>query len=132
VTADALTEKYSRSFAISKLVISSPQIMKRFEHMNRGKPYDQQIKPFNFCIVGIGNDIDSETGKPVKPMAPYTKNPQQCPYDTFIDYESGKEMSGLQYWKRFDDVFWSYVNHPEAKFDGDVGVLSRKHVTSTR
>lgn len=129
VTADALTEKYGRSFALSRLAMSTPEIMKRFERLNKGKPYDEQIKPFNFCIVGIGNDIDSETCKPVKPMAPYTRNPQQCPYDTFIDYESGKEMNGLQYWKRFDDVFWSYVNHPEAKFDGDVGVLSRKHVT---
>jgi hypothetical protein len=129
ISAESLTEKYSRSFAVSKLVISSPQTMKRFERLNKGRPYDQQIKPFNFCIIGIGNDIDSDSGLPVKPMAPYRKNAQKCPYDTFIDYESGKKMKGLQYWKRFDDVFWPYVNHPEAKFDGDVGVLSRKHVT---
>lgn len=38
-------------------------------------------------------------------------------------------MKRLQCWKPFSDVFWSYVNHPEAKFDGDVGVLKRKHVT---
>lgn len=128
VTAESLTEKYGRSFALSKLAISSPHLMNRFEPLNKGKPYDLQVKPFNFCIVGIGNDVDPATGKPVKPLAPYRKNAQQCPYDKFIDYESGKEMSGLQYWKRFDNVFWSYVNHPEAKFDGDVGVLSRKHV----
>lgn len=96
--------------------------------MNKGKPYARQIKPFNFCIAGIGNDIDGETGVPVRPLSPYRKNARQCPYDTFIDYESGKEMNGLQYWKRFDEVFWSYVNHPEAKFEGDVGVLKRKHV----
>jgi hypothetical protein len=128
VTPEALTEKYGRSFALSKLAISGPQIMKRFGHLNRGKPDDLQIKPFNFCIVGIGSDVDPDTGKPVKPVAPYRKNAQQCPYDTFTDYESGKEMKGLQYWKRFDDVFWSYVNHPEAKFDGDIGVLKRKQV----
>ena len=29
----------------------------------------------------------------------------------------------MQYWKPFVDVLWNYVNHPEAKFDGDVGVL---------
>lgn len=129
VSADTLNEKYGRSFALTKLTISRPQIMERFGHLNNGEPYDQQIKPFNFCIVGIGNDVDGETGKLVKPLAPYRKNAQQCPYDTFIGYESGKEKSGLQYWKRFDDAFWSYINHPEAKFDGDVGVLSRKHVS---
>lgn len=128
VSTDALNEKYSRSFALSKLAISSPQIMKRFEPLNKGKPYDQQIKPFNFCIVGIGNDIDHNTGTRVKPLAPYRQNAQQCPYDTFIDYESGKEMRGLKYWKRFVDVFWQYAYHPEAKFDGDTGLLARKHV----
>lgn len=34
----------------------------------------------------------------------------------------------MQYWKPFVNVFWDYVNHPEAKFDGDIGVLKRKHV----
>lgn len=128
-TAASLNEKYSRSYALAKLAISTPQIMKRFDRLNKGKPYGRQIKPFNFCIVGIGNDVDGQTGKPVKPLAPYRKNAQQCPYDSFIDYESGKEMKGLQYWKPFVDVFWDYVKHLEAKFDGNVGVLSRKHIT---
>ena len=35
-------------------------------------------------------------------------------------------MNDLQYWKHVDYVFWDYANHPEAKFDGDVVVLSRK------
>lgn len=50
------------------------------------------------------------------------------PVRLILDYESGEELKGLQYWKPFVDIFWDYVNHPEAKFDGDVGVLSRKHV----
>ena len=31
-----------------------------------------------------------------------------------------------------DDIFWDYVNHPESKFEGDVGVLDRKYVTVSR
>jgi hypothetical protein len=128
VAADSLNEKYDSSYALAKLAISTPQIMKRFERLNKGKPYDRQIKPFNFCIIGIGNDKDGNTGKPIRPLAPYRKNAQQCPYGSFIDYESGKELKGLQYWKPFVNVFWDYFNHLEAKFDGDVGVLARKHV----
>ncbi len=65
----------------------------------------------------------------VKPLSPYRRNAQQCPYDSFVDYESGKELKGMQYWKPFIDVLWQYINHPEVNFDGDIGVLSRKHVT---
>lgn len=88
ISADS--EKYRRSFALAKLAISKPRIMKRLERLNKGKPYDHQIKPFNFCIVGFSNAVDEETGKPIKPLAPYRKNAQQCPYNSFIDYESSK------------------------------------------
>lgn len=125
---EEINEKYEGSYALTKLAISTPHIMKRFECLNKNKCYDRQIKPFNFCIAGIGNVADHETGNPVRPLAPFRRNVQQCAYDSFIDYESGKEMKGLQYWKPFADVFWDYINHPEAKFDGDIGVLSRKHV----
>lgn len=103
--------------------------MRRFDRLNDGLSYDRQIKPFNFCIVGIANEFNEQNVKPVKPLSPYRKNAQQCPYDSFVDYESGREMRGLQYWKPFGDVFRQYIKHPEAKFDGDIGVLSRKHVT---
>jgi hypothetical protein len=129
IIPDELTAKYDNAFALSKLAISKPHILQRFDRLNAGKPYDLQIKPFNFCIVGIGNFPDEQTGKVVKPLSPYRRNAQQCPYDSFVDYESGKELEGMQYWKPFNDVLWQYINHPEAKFDGDIGVLSRKHVT---
>lgn len=37
-------------------------------------------------------------------------------------------MCGKEYWKSFWDTFDEYVRHPESKFDGDIGVLGRKHV----
>lgn len=125
---EELYEKYNDSYALAQLTISTPSIMKRFERINKGKPYDCQIKPFNFCIVGVGNDVDEQTGKPIKPLSPYRKNAQECPYDSFIDYTNGGQLKGLQYWRPFNDVLRQYISHPESKFDGDVGVLARKHV----
>jgi len=37
-------------------------------------------------------------------------------------------MKGIQYWKSMEEVFWDYYNHPESKFDGDTGILERKHI----
>jgi hypothetical protein len=153
-----LNEKYNRSFAVAQLTLSTASLTKRFDKLNavkpcltervkpsnarvklsnahvkqynqKAKPYNKQVKPFNFCIVGITNFFDEQNVKPVIPLSPYRKNAQQCPYDSFVDYESGREMKGLQYWKPFGDVMWQYIDHPESKFDGEVGVLSRKHVT---
>ena len=37
-------------------------------------------------------------------------------------------MLGQQYFKTMDDELWDYINHPESKMDGNIGVLRRKHI----
>ena len=37
-------------------------------------------------------------------------------------------LQGREYWKPLSDVFLDYIDHPEAKFEGDVGVLQRRHL----
>ena len=41
------------------------------------------------------------------------------------------KYQGIQYWKPLWDTIEEYMRHPESKFDGDVGVLKRKHVRIT-
>lgn len=56
----------------------------------------------------------------------------QVPYMKFLDHKTGKiyphenSLDTQEYWKMLDQVFEDYINHPEAKSDGDVGVLKRK------
>lgn len=47
-----------------------------------------------------------------------------------MDYysKSRRKFQGKEYWKPFWDVFSEYLNHPESKLEGDVGVLNRRHV----
>ena len=58
----------------------------------------------------------------------------QVPYMEFLDYKTGKmyphegSLDTKHYWKMLDQVFEDYIDHPEAKSDGDVGVLQRKHL----
>ena len=50
--------------AIGRTTVSSPGIMKSFASLNRGKPYAEQIKPFNFLQTahvipeGYPNGVD--------------------------------------------------------------------------
>ena len=122
-SASELHEKYADRYAVSKIAMTSPDIINRFKRLNEGKMYDQQIKPFNFALLGIKTIID---GEEVKPIAPFCKEPQSVVYNEFINYNDGKTMSGNQYWRSMDSIFFDYLDHKEAKFDGDVGMLKRR------
>jgi hypothetical protein len=148
ISIDELNDKYSNVYAISRMTISTPHLMDRFKVLNsdphfsnpkisaphlkftvlnKNKPYERQIKPFNFMLVGVSN-FEGKDGFMVKPLVPFTKDHQHIVYGNFTDYRSGKTMTGIEYWKPMDRVFWDYLNHPESKFDGNTGKLERKHL----
>jgi hypothetical protein len=108
--------------------VTSPHIIGRFKALNDGKPYCEQIKPFNFMLVGTNRQNNPETGKPIIPIVPFSRYPQTIVHDDFVDYNSGGIMNGLEYWCPLDTMFHDYKNHPETKFDGETGVLKRKHL----
>jgi hypothetical protein len=126
ITDIDIEEKYSILYAISRLTVSTPNVLHRFDRINNGKLWNDKIKPFNFCHVGFQNII--ENGKAVKPLAPYSDNPQSIVYDPFTDYESQKVKQGPHYFKQLSRTIIEYSNHPESKFDGDVDILERKHI----
>jgi len=122
LSEDAFREKYSDSYAISQLTISSPRLMRPFEKWNKGKPLSRRIKPFNFMLVGFGNK------KGVKPICPFTKHSQEAVHKPFVDFETGETLEGEEYWKSLADDLINYYNHPEAKLEGDIGTLKRRQM----
>lgn len=121
-----IDEKYSRFYAIAKMTISTSHILNRFISLNEGKEWCEQIKPFNFFHVGFQVKMDGK--KPVKPLSPYSKNPQTIVNEPFIDYETGMIKQGLQYYKPLSKTILQYIDHPESKYDGDIGQLERRHI----
>jgi hypothetical protein len=121
-----IEEKYSRFYAIAKMTINTSHVMNRFKSLNESKEWHEQIKPFNFCLVGF--QVKRDGKRPVKPLSPYTKDPQTIVYEPFIDYETGMIMQGVQYYKPLSKTILQYIDHPEFKFEGDVGQLERRHI----
>jgi hypothetical protein len=121
-----IEEKYSNLYAISRLTISTPNVLNRFKNLNKGKSWGEQIKPYNFYNVGF--QTVKENGKPVKPLSPFSNDPQSIVYEPFIDYETEEIKQGPHYFKELSKTIIEYANHPESKFDGDTGILERKHV----
>ena len=93
-----IEEKYSSLYAISRLTVSTPNVLHRFDKINKGKSWSEQIKPFNFYHVGF--QTIEENGKAVKPLTPFSNDPQSIVYDTFIDYETGEIKQGSEYFKQ--------------------------------
>ena len=133
---DAVLAKYRNRPAISTLRISTFPIHGRFAKLNKEKTYSDSIKPFNFFNIGTAILADPQTGEPIIPMIPKVdpKMYNQVPYMKFIDHKTGKmyphegSLDTKNYWKMLDQVFEDYIDHPEAKSDGDVGVLQRKYL----
>ncbi|MBW2966617.1 hypothetical protein KY342_05945, partial [Candidatus Woesearchaeota archaeon] len=121
-----IEEKYSNMYAISRLAVSTANVLHRFDTINKGKEWKDQIKPFNFYLVGF--QVAEEDGKAVKPLAPYSDDPQKAVYEPFIDYATGQIKEGTHYFKPLSRTIMQYVEHLEHKFDGKIGVLERKHV----
>lgn len=134
LTTDQLMQKYENKFALAKFVISNPRILNRLEKFNKNKDYQHMIKPFNFSILGFSNAFNEENGKLIKPLAPFRRPARHAVYNYFVDYndKSRGKLQGKQYWKSFWDTFWDYLNHNESKFDGETGILERKHVNVNR
>ena len=126
ITELDIEDKYANLYAISKLTVSTSNVLSRFKKVNQGKTWDQQIKPFNFFLVGF-QSIE-ENDKAVKPLSSHSSNPQSVVYEPFIDYETGEIKEGTHYFKPLSKTIMQYVGHPESKFDGDIGILERKHV----
>ena len=102
-------QNYSDKIAVSQITISKPSILNRFKILNKDKPIEKQIKPFNFFLVGPEvNDVI--------PCLPYRKDISGIQYDKFIDYRTGKSSDDLPlpsntYWKPLQYVLIQYIRH---------------------
>lgn len=121
-----IQEKYGSLYELVQLTVTSYDLLKRFKKINGRKPIEKRIKPFNFFIIGISNK--RYKNKKIKPMVPFTDDSQSVVYGDFTDYISGKVHNGIEYWMSLYETIFKYINHKESKFDGNKGILKRKHL----
>lgn len=81
--------------AIGRTTVSSPYLMKSFETLNAGKPYAEQIKPFNFLLTahvipfGHPEGVDSEK---FHLITPYDSDSRKWLEKEWIDQHSKKRL----------------------------------------
>ncbi len=138
--------------AIGRITVSHPSLLRLFEVLNRGKPYAEQVKPYNFLLTafvatfGHPSDTDPERFHLV---APWNPDPRQWLKMAWTDRYSGRRFlitttgtggEGVVRVKTYADVLAEYRVHPEPKSLGPDGTqcgrdtrgpLRRRAVTAT-
>ncbi len=114
--------------ALSRHTISSPALLQPFTDLNAGKAYPDQVKPFNFLLIGHVRPFGHPAG--VDPtrfqlVAPYESDPRMWLQLPWVDRYSGQRIAistteetdgpkraRLQ---TYHDVVREFRTHPEAK-----------------
>ncbi len=137
--------------ALGQITVSSPEVLRPLAKLNAGKPYAQQIKPYNFIlschVAPFGHPIGADP-ECFHLIAPYETDPRKWLALPWIDQYSGKQYRisttlatstrQTARVKSYSDVLEEYEFHEEAKCADasgaacdkqTVGLLQRRHVT---
>ena len=133
---DDILSKYKNKYAISQISITNYPMLTRFDEINKSRTYSKKIKPYNFATVGIACRKDSHTNEPIIPFLSEMDKLDEIPFMEFLDYKTGKKypnndsLEPQYYWKDMKSVLNDdYIEHKESKYEGDVGVLKKRHLT---
>ena len=144
------TLAFERRVAVGRMTVSSPAVMKPLQAINSGKPYTEQIKPFNFIlgchVAKLGHPVGADPAH-FHLIAPYDRDADKREAMLWIDQYSGERYritaSGphgsrrVARVKSYGDVLREYEFHPEAKcadssgstcVKQSLGLLRRRHV----
>jgi len=129
--------------AITKYAATTPHLLDGFESYNQGKPYAEQIRPFNFMLMfqpdplanweawRASNGLEPGNGEPPCVIAPYHRDPAKAAKRCF-DRDSGKPVP-VSMLRTYSQVLAQYHLRPESKFLNadyrDSGTTHRRHVT---
>jgi len=133
VSKEQLLGKYRDEYAIAKLALTKPSLLRKVKAINSKHVY-QKMRPFNFVLIGSPAMFDSR-GRPIIPVASFVRPYDLAPYQPFIDAKSGRfyKAHAELYWKTLDKVVEEYVDHPESKFvNGDrTGKMKKRQIVAS-
>jgi hypothetical protein len=131
---------------VSQLPVSSPAVMAPFAALNAGLPFERQVKPFGFLLLGHLDPLAAlpdGLDRSITPMAPFSSRPDELLSLPWRNRRDGRPLAvttrlgGERARVRLEtigDVVAAYRLHPETKSGdprggfgrrGSVGVLPR-------
>jgi hypothetical protein len=128
--------------AVGQLPVSSPKVLAPFAALNAGQPFEHQVKPFGFLLLGHLDPLVRlpEGLKPgsVTPMAPFTSNPDELLSAQWRNRRDGRLLDvttrprgerGKVRLQTIRDVVADYRLHSETKSGDTRGGFGRRGST---
>jgi hypothetical protein len=124
--------------AVSQLPVSSPHVIGPFRTFNEGQPYDRQVKPFGFVLLGHRDPLAAlpdDVGADVTPVAPFSSNPEALLDLPWFNRRDGRPVTvtsrrrptpGAVRLSTIGDIIARYRTHPEHKSGDPRGGLGRR------
>jgi hypothetical protein len=142
---------FKKRVAVGRTTVSSPEVVRPFEKLNKGKPYAEQIKPFNFIlschVMPFGQPVGADLER-FHLVAPYETDARKWERLPWIEQYSKQRYRistvmptstrTIARVKSYGAVLDEYRHHPEARCNDasgepcgkqSIGLLSRRHVT---
>jgi hypothetical protein len=129
--------------ARSRYSATRPAVLNWFKRYNEGRPYAEQVKPFNFLLTFFlrrQEDLTTEDAThgfdpkldEIRPVAPYEKDSERALRRVFDRNSETLAAVPTKWLRTVADVLRDYHRQPEYKFLGggwnEEGVLRRRHV----
>jgi hypothetical protein len=136
--------------AVGRVTVSSPAVMRPLAKLNEGKPYCDQIKPFNFLLTCHVNPLGHPIGAEPEHfhlIAPYESDPRKWLKLDWFDQYTGKRyrITTAGYYgtrqtarvKTYGELLHEYEFHAESKCADEkgkpsgkqtIGLLQRRHI----
>lgn len=129
---------------VTRYAATTATLLKWFANRNQGKPYAEQVRPFNFMLMcqpdpmadwdgwrlANGMDIADSAAAPPCVIAPYDNDRSKAVARCF-DRDTGKPVPA-EMLKTYNQALAQYHLRPEAKFLNadylDSGLVQRRHV----
>jgi hypothetical protein len=131
LSREELLERYANQHAITQLTITTPNLLRRANTINEGKPQHRQIRPYNFVLAGFST-MTSGKDRPIVPITQFRSDIEDAPYQPFIDKRTGRmyEDATQLYWETLDKTVENYIDHSESKFENgeSTGKMRRWHI----
>ena len=120
--------------AIARHGVSTPHTPRLFKQLNAGKPFTEQIKPYNFLNIAFVHPTERPANeKRIVLVAPFEHQPAKWlgqdwynrysgrKYRITTDSSGGRVVAGIVTVTTYRDILDEFATHPEAKSFGADG-----------
>lgn len=113
----AKAPSFFRKPAMLRMAVTTPQVLRPLQRLQKGLPYELRTKPYGFVLSPILNRfMEAARTEPITLITPFTKDLRKLHRQKFVNIHNGEIFDTPPIpVETFADVFEEFCLHPENK-----------------